>query len=127
MAGGTLVSLLPQIEQLLRDAFNHRNDENRWECTIEQPGQANRNATMVLVQIEATGFTFKIKDGDRPFTLQATPAPQHMNVKLNGTLDAEARLVFRPAPSIPHPQRFHLDFRPVTVDGAEWRFDFAFE
>jgi hypothetical protein len=129
MATISLQSILDLLKQLLSDAYKNRNDAQKWEVLVEEPGKPKREAAVVNVSLEPLAFEFQIKDGDTTTKLKAYPSPtsiKKLKVEVNGILDTDAVIVYRPVPSIANPGRFHLDFKRVTLGDEDVRFNLAY-
>lgn len=129
MATITLDSILDLLKQLLEEAYKNRNDASKWEVSVEEQGKEKRKATVVSVSLEAEAFTFEIKDGDLATKLKAYPSlssSKKLKVEVNGAIDEDAAVVYRPVPSPANPARFHLDFKRVTLNGEDFRFNLAY-
>ena len=129
MATITLDSILDLLKQLLEEEYKNRNDASKWEVSVEEQGKEKRKATVVSVSLEAEAFTFEIKDGDLATKLKAYPSlssSKKLKVEVNGAIDEDAAVVYRPVPSPANPARFHLDFKRVTLNGEDFRFNLAY-
>lgn len=129
MATITLSSILDMLKHLADQSYKDRNNAAKWEANIEEAGQPKRKAEVVSASIEPEGFEFVVKDGNDNIKLRAYPSlssSKKLKVDVNGSLDADAAVIYKPVPSFSNPARFHLDFKRVTLSGEDVRINLAF-
>lgn len=129
MANISLKSILDLLKQLLEEAYSGRNNAAKWEVSVEEPGKVKRTAAVVAAKLEAEEFLFEVKDGETATKLRAYPSlssSKKLKVEVNGTIDEDAAVVYKPVPSPANPARFHLDFKRVTINGEDFRFNLAY-
>jgi len=110
------------------DVFSRRNDVHYWSGWVEEDGKT-RKLKVTQVSLDESGLDVTIKEGEKPdLTLSAVPGNlSHTKVLVNEVLDPESSLIFAPKPSIFNLTRYAFDFRPVTLDGKEVRFNLRYD
>jgi len=129
MATITLSSIIDMLKHLAEKAYQDRNNPAKWEANIEEAGQPKRKVEVTSASVEAEGFQFVIKDTSEEITLHAYPSlasSKKLKVDVNGSLDADAAVIYKPVPSLGNPARFHMDFKRVTLNGEDVRINLAF-
>ena len=128
MAQIKIGDVLDTLKHLAAAAFARRNDPTYWEAVrIDETTHAKTELKVIAASVEPTSIslTLQADDGTPPFTVEARPTGKNSAVSLDGTLDPEARLVYKPVwGSVVG--RFHLDFRPLSLGGHEVRINTAF-
>ena len=97
-------------------------DKAKWKMSID--GVPNQPIT--AVHADVTGIQFDFQVSGKAVSLEAVPGNvDHALVKVNGTLDPNARLVFSLRHQILKPVIVVFEFKNVTVDGTSksYRFD----
>lgn len=118
------------ILEILGDAAKKRNDASKWEAKGHNlDTDANTKYTVDRVKMEATtGLEIDLSNNGTTIKLHAKPASlKKTRVFVNGELDPEAGLVFDFKGNFGNPSRWAFDFRPVTVDGEEFRINTRFD
>lgn len=129
MATITLSSILDMLKHFADQAYKDRNNATKWEANIEEAGQPKRKAEVVSASVEPEGFEFVIKDGTENINLRAYPSlssSKKLKVDVNGELDSDAAVIYKPVPSFANPARFHMDFKRVTINGEDVRVNLAY-
>ena len=112
----------------LASSLSKRNDKQFWKVGIETPGEPNRSATVTAVSLEITGLHLTIQDGDKEIKLADLPSTAtRTKVLVNDEPDPDAAMVFDIKASPGNPSRFAFDFRRVTLDGKDHRFNFRYD
>jgi hypothetical protein len=113
---------------LLSGSAEKRNDEENWSVDIEQSGEPRRKGEVTAVSLEAQGLNLTIKDGDKEIELAALPHKANkVKVLVDGELDPDAVLVFAFKGSFGNPSRWGFDFKRVTIDDEDYRFNCRFD
>jgi hypothetical protein len=97
-------------------------DKGKWKMSID--GVPNQPITAVAVS--STGIRFDFTASGTATSLEAVPGNlDHATVKVNGTIEPDARLVFSLRHQIFKPVIVVFEFENVTVGGAAktYRFD----
>ena len=128
MAFITLGSILSVLRIGGANVVERRNDPEFWTVDIEPSGGDKRKGTVTGVNFEATGLMITVNDGDRDLVLAAVPhTATRTRVLVDGEVDQDAAMVFDPKPSFGNRTRFAFDFKRVTIDGDDHRFNFRYD
>ena len=128
------ISLLIQaFRAIVQAAFANRNDPKRWGGWIDVHGPTDPPKVIQIdgcfksARVELSGLKFVITVEGEDVTLEGRPNLHQLDVYVDGVHDPEAR-VANPAlkPTLEHPLRTALDFRPVTYNGHECRFNLRY-
>jgi hypothetical protein len=108
--------------------LERRNDPSFWSVDIEPSGGERRKGEVTGVSLEATGLMLTVNDKGRDLALAAVPhTATKTKILIDGEVDADAAMVFDPKPSPGNLTRFAFDFKRVTIDGDDHRFNFRFD
>lgn len=126
MAAITLGAILQVLD--VASSLSKRNDKQFWKVGIETPGEPNRAAIVTAVSLEPNGLHLTVQDGATEIKLADVPSTAtRTKVLVNGELDPDAAMVFDIKTSPANPTRFAFDFRRVTIDDKDHRFNFRYD
>lgn len=131
----SLSTIIQLLKSLLQAAFANRNDPKKWEGWVDIHGHTDPPTKVELAgkfsaaSVELQGLKFVIDVNGTNVTLEAKPSilnPHKADVYIDGVLHHEAGVVVAPKNSAQHPIRVAVDFRPVTLNGDDARFNLRF-
>lgn len=120
------------FKSLVRTAYGKRNDEKKWGGWIDfidaedNPGTIKLDGKFTKVSVELTGLRFEFTVEGETVVLEARPNIHQMDVFIDSEYDPEAKVVAKYKGTPSHPLRAGIDFRPVTFQGDECRFNLRF-
>lgn len=129
------VTLFNLLKSLMLAAFSHRNDPSHWEGWIDvhgsddQPKEIQLKGKFKSASVEVTGLKFEIDVEGKTVTLEARADISNihkLSVYVDDILQPEASVVVAPKSSPAHPIRVAVDFRPISLNGDETRFNLRF-
>lgn len=124
----TIGSILNVLKIAAGSTLERRNDPKYWSVDIEPSGGNKRKGKVTGVSFEATDLTLTVDDAGTERTLTAHPvSASKTKVLVDGDWDSDAVLVFDPKPSLGNPTRYAFDFKRVTIDGEDHRFNFRYD
>ena len=110
-----------EIWAAIQQLITGLNKKEKWKMSID--GTANEPIT--AVHVAATGMKFEFTVGSHAMTLEAVPGDMtHAAVKVNGTVDKAAQLVFSLRHQPLKPLIVVFEFKNVTVGAEKHRYRF---
>ena len=127
-----LASILEILKQLV-GGFGTINDLSKWSVLSVQYAGKQVGGTVKSVHADPMTLELKVEfqpEGAEAITVQLKAvhhSPQRAKVLVDGTLDEDAALIFSWKGSPANPSRWGFDFKRVTLDGEDYRFNIRFD